>query len=48
MHGSGPDCLQMQDMQPAIPNLTHYWGDFVNTIASQGNNDLYADAPGTV
>jgi hypothetical protein len=42
---SGPDCLQLQDIQPAIPNLTHYWGDFVNTMAGQGNNDLYADAP---
>jgi hypothetical protein len=41
---AGPDCLTADQVNPhLLTPVTHFWGDFVNTIG-QGN-DLYADCP---
>lgn len=41
---SGPACMTAADVAPhLLTPVTHFWGDFVNTIGV--GNDLYADAP---
>ncbi len=41
---SGPLCMMPADVAPhLVTPVTHFWGDFVNTIGD--GNDIYADAP---
>lgn len=41
---AGPDCLTLDQVKPHLATpVTHFWGDWVNTVG-QGR-DLYADAP---
>jgi hypothetical protein len=41
---SGPDCMTAADVAShLLTPVTHFWGDFVNTIGD--GNDVYADAP---
>lgn len=41
---SGPACLMPADVAPHLSApVTHFWGDFVNTIGN--GNDIYTDAP---
>jgi len=40
---AGPDDLKPAAYAPASPSLTHYWGEFVNTIGN--GRDIYCDCP---
>ena len=41
---SGPACMMQADVAShLLTPVTHFWGDFVNTIGD--GNDIYADAP---
>jgi hypothetical protein len=41
---NGPGCMTAAQVQPQLLTpVTHYWGDFVNTVGD--GNDLYADCP---
>ena len=40
---AGPDDLEPSVYVPVSKTVTHYWGEFVNTIGD--GNDLYADCP---
>ncbi|MBV8180516.1 MAG: hypothetical protein JO045_17300 [Mycobacterium sp.] len=40
---AGPDDLEPSVYVPVSKTVTHYWGEYVNTIGD--GNDLYADCP---
>ena len=46
VNANGPVAMTLEQMQPQLPHeVTHFWGDFVNTGSDGGQTELYANAP---